>query len=296
MNPDPNVQSIHVSHSPGIELPELGSIGFTAGGHRLPVPLRYESTQVHFSTYENYDSIPTELLSVLLDLDADDAELESEFWMTASGLLAPNSRTRSRLARKVQSEEEGSDTERIQHHRSDSPDIVDHVNAREETRRAAPFVAEINSRAEAFSRARETYAAYQDCESLDGSPSEVNNSSDEDDEDDDDEGNRPDDSADPPSPRSPLPDFPPTCEQYLERQRHFRRHMQRKDDDLSDPSDDDIDRQWTALDNDQAALSEPTTRPNRHIAFRAKCFTTFKFWHGKWRLNYLAHTPWHLSV
>ncbi len=91
------------------------------------------------------------------------------------------------MARKLQSEEEGSDTEQIQHHRSASPNIVDHVNAREETRRAAPFVAEINSRAEAFSRARETYAAYQDCESLDGSPSEVNNSSDEDNEDDDDQ-------------------------------------------------------------------------------------------------------------
>ena len=111
LNTDRNEQSISESRSPGIELPELGDIGFTAGGHRLPVPLRYESSQVHFSTYKNYDSIPSELLSVLLDLDADDAELESEFWMTATGLLAPNTRTRSRLARKVQSEEEGSNIE-----------------------------------------------------------------------------------------------------------------------------------------------------------------------------------------
>ena len=30
--------------------------------------------------YENYDAIPTELLSVSRDADVDDAELESEFW------------------------------------------------------------------------------------------------------------------------------------------------------------------------------------------------------------------------
>ena len=224
------------------------------------MPLRYESTQVHFSTYENYDSIPTELLSVLLDLDADDAELESEFWMTASGLLAPNSRTRSRLARKVQSEEEGSDTEPLRGTRSHSPDVVDQINAREDGRRAAPFVAQINERAEQFSRARETRAAFQDCESIDGTPSDADGASEEDDEDDD-EGNRPDDSADTPTPTSPLHDFPPTCEQYLERQRYFRRRMQRKADEMSEASADDIDRQWMPwITTTQQCRNRPSVR------------------------------------
>ena len=73
-----------------------------------------------------------------------------------------------------------------------------------------------------------------------------NNDQDEDDEDDD-EGNRPDDSADTPTPTSPLHDFPPTCEQYLERQGYFRKKMRRKADEMSDASADDIDRQWNAI-------------------------------------------------
>ena len=34
-----------------IDLSKLGLITFTEGGHRLPVPLRFETIQVHFGSY-----------------------------------------------------------------------------------------------------------------------------------------------------------------------------------------------------------------------------------------------------
>ena len=48
---------------PGIGIPGLGPTTFTAGGHRLPVPLRFETTMVHFDNYENDDKVPIEFLS-----------------------------------------------------------------------------------------------------------------------------------------------------------------------------------------------------------------------------------------
>ena len=52
----------------GIDIPELGPITFTSCVHKLPVSLRFETTQVHFDTFETYDNIPIELLREMQEI------------------------------------------------------------------------------------------------------------------------------------------------------------------------------------------------------------------------------------